>query len=280
MRICVISDVHADIKKLDAVIKDVEDVDSIFFLGDLFDRGVDSYVTYQVFKEWFEAKNHNSQWICGNHDRAVLYCKKPDAYTSMVDYFNTMASQHKETCRQRALGIPLEHAEMAAQRPVYGEALLGGLRVYMVHGFPHEDDLQKAIQYDNQRHPNNGTNPKEVARLTGNAHVLLVGHSHCQTAWLYTAGEQPGWTQWIPDFGTSLDGSIAGIAVGTKHAEADFLDLPEGSFLILNPGSVGSPRDPRAGMNGPDLAFTQYLILEISGMQISAQFKTMQVKEG
>lgn len=280
MKICVISDIHAEIKKLDAVMKDVGNVDGIIFLGDLFDRGVDSYVTYQVFKKWFEEKNHSSQWISGNHDRAILYCIRPDAYTDLINYFNTMATQHQETCRQRALGISVDHAEMVAKRPVYGKAKLGDLQVYMTHGFPHENDLQKAIQYDYQCHPNNGTPTIEVAELTGNAHILLVGHSHCQTAWLYIAGEQAVWTQWIPDFGTGLDGSIGGIVVGEFGATVDFSDLPEGSFLILNPGSVGSPRDPRASMNDADLAFTQYLVLEIDGMRISAKYKTMKLKEG
>ncbi len=280
MRICVISDIHAEVKKLDAVKKDVDDVDGIIFLGDLFDRGMDSYVTYQVFKKWFEEKNHHSQWICGNHDRAILYSKLPDAHSDLNNYFNTMVPLYQDTCQQRALGIPVDHAEMVAKRPVYAEATLGDLQVYMTHGFPHEDDLQKTIQYDYQNPPNNGTNPTEIAKLTKNAHIVLVGHSHCQTAWLYVAGEPSGWTQWIPDFGTGLNGFIGGIVVGEFGATLNFSDLPKGSFLILNPGSVGSPRDERAGMDDPNMAFTQYLLLEIDGMQVSAKYKTMQLKEG
>ncbi|GAP13177.1 predicted phosphoesterase [Longilinea arvoryzae] len=280
MRICVISDIHSEIIKLDAVMKNVGNVDGIIFLGDLFDRGVDSHVTYKLFKKWFEEKNHNSQWICGNHDRAILYSLLPDAHPDLINYFTTIADDYRDTCKLRAMGIPVGHAEMVANRPVYGEATLGGLRVYMTHGFPHNDDIKKATQYDYQCHPNNGTSPTEVAGLINNAHILLVGHSHCQTAWLYTAGEQAGWTQWIPDFGTALDGTIGGIVVGEFGATLDFSDLPEGSFLILNPGSVGSPRDPRASMNEANRAFTQYLVLEIDDMRISAKYKTMQLKEG
>ncbi len=66
MRILLISDVHANIQALEAVLKDAGKVDAVWCAGDLVDYGA---FPHQVV-QWFI--HHDVQCVSGNHDRHLL----------------------------------------------------------------------------------------------------------------------------------------------------------------------------------------------------------------
>lgn len=189
MRIGVLSDVHANLPALEAVLEDLPPVDALANAGDV--------IGYNPWpRECLEAiRERDVASVMGNHDRAVA--------TGSSFRFNSMAAAGVRHARDE-----LEDDQLAwlADLPDEQSCLEG--RVRIVHGHP--DD------------PDRYTYPEDFSpSLLEDADVLVLGHTHVQ------------------------------------HAER----YPEG--IVLNPGSVGQPRDrdPRAA----------YAILDLDEMDVECR---------
>lgn len=273
MRVCVLSDIHASLNGLQKVRERCRDVDAIWFLGDLFDRGEEGPRVFTLFKIWYEQRRnagHLNAWLPGNHDCAFAWLQDKVRYPQFQIFFTSLEDQ--DTCRRLSLGMLPGYVSAAAGRDseVYRE--LNGLKVYLTHGFPDPNEVERLMDYDLKHSPAHVNHYSDrVQHLPDFPHLWIVGHSHYQTAWLYTPPEEPsdsGWREWIPGFGSSLSGEPRWIE-GDHEQDIDFGTLPAGSFMILNPGSVGYPR----GVNGRRIA--EYLTLDISGLKVSAQFHSI-----
>jgi predicted phosphodiesterase len=267
-----LSDIHASNRSLASVQDHIGEIERLYFLGDLFDRGSQGVVTFLLFNEWF-GQNSKNKWISGNHDRAISWLKDANKFNVNSNFYKNMTSDLQERCKELARGVIDDHVFTAAQKPTEDWEQVDQLKLYMTHGFPDRDQQQRLMKYDFRNPPSNGTPFAELAGLTNNAHVWLVGHSHCQTAWLFTAGENGGWSEWIPGFGTDLNGQRR-LNNNNEEAILNFGDLPEGSFLVLNPGSVGDPRDAE---QIDEAHIAKYLTLDIQGTKIHACFYSILV---
>jgi putative phosphoesterase len=200
MEVGVIADVHGNLVALDAVLRDMPDVDRLVCAGDVVGYNpwhaecvaVMRGETEPLGDEAAETLSGEIPTVMGNHDRAVAF---DQAYG-----FNRMAAagvEHAhETLSDDALGWLTDLPE---QRVVCDD------RLKLVHGHPVDPDRY--------------TYPEEYdSDMLGDEDVLVMGHTHVQGHAIFEEG------------------------------------------LVMNPGSVGQPRDddPRAAYAVLD--FDEYTI--------------------
>ena len=206
MRIAVISDVHANLHALDAVLAHVGSVDAIWHLGDIVGYGPEPDAVVD------RLATAGAIGVRGNHDLAACGGNE-------IDWFNQDARAAMEWTRR--VISPSTVAWLAAL-PERREAD----EFTMVHGSP----LDPVWEYVTTT-----AAARDNLAAISTAHGLN-GHTHVPVAF-------------------SLDGGgIKRIAARPDRRTEIELD---GHRLLLNPGSVGQPRDgdPRSS----------YLILDLQG---------------
>jgi predicted phosphodiesterase len=208
MRVAVLSDIHANIRALDAILAEVGSVDAVWHLGDVVGYGPDPDAVVNRLQE------RGAIGVQGNHDLAAI---GDDA----IRDFNVDARAAMEWTRRTIASATRTWLEALPTRLTMGSYSL-------VHGSPRDPTWEYILS-------------ESVA--AANLAILatphgLFGHTHLPVA--YVLG------------GDRLDG-----------AEVDSLTPQPGSTLglagrraLLNPGSVGQPRDgdPRASALVLDVA--------------------------
>ena len=196
MRIAVLSDVHANLHALEAVLREVDTggFDQLWFLGDLVGYGPKPNECTRLLRE--------RAVIClsGNHDLVVLGKIPIDAFAGEA----AAAAQWTQNVLEEPARAYLDSLLPSA----------GGPGVELFHGSPRDPVWEYVLTDD----------AAEAAFALTEAPLLLVGHSHVALE--------------ISD-GVDLRGEQA--PAGTE--------LELGPLRrLLNPGSVGQPRDgdPRA----------------------------------
>jgi predicted phosphodiesterase len=195
MRIAVLSDIHANLPALEAVLAALGPVDAVWHLGDVVGYGPHPDEVVARLREL------GAVGVRGNHDAAV-------GDLGMAEWFNAdaqraiawTAGRISPETRAWLAGLP-ERAEL-------GEMTL-------VHGSPRDATWEYIM-----------TTPDARANLAAFATpYCLFGHTHVPAAW------------------REVDGRVE--PLGPTHGSVLPLD---GRRLLLNPGSVGQPRDgdPRA----------------------------------
>jgi len=195
MRVAVLSDIHANLAALDAVIASFGTVDAVWHLGDVVGYGPDPDGVVARLAEI------GAIGVRGNHDAAAVGGDE-------IEWFNPDARGAMEWTRRRLsdatrdalAGLPERHAE--------GDFSL-------VHGSPREPLWEYIVSVPIAR--------ANLATLT--TPIGLYGHTHLPMVF----AEQDGSVQQIEPG----DGSTFGF---------------RGRRALINPGSVGQPRDgdPRA----------------------------------
>jgi diadenosine tetraphosphatase ApaH/serine/threonine PP2A family protein phosphatase len=197
MRVLVVSDVHANLAALTAVLEDAGSFDQLWSLGDVVGYGPDPEACIAATR----AADHLA--IPGNHDWGVL--GKLD-----LEDFNQDARLANLWTRDQLSEEARQYLEELPQTRVVGE-------ITLAHGSPRYP-IWEYLFYAT-------TASLSFAHLT--TPVCLVGHTHIPVVFY-----QP-----------------------SEGAPAQMLELPVGEPLVLdqgryivNPGSVGQPRDgdPRA----------------------------------
>lgn len=229
MRAAVLSDIHANLHAIQAVAKDVEDqrVDEIWSLGDVVGYGANPRETLAWVLE------HADIAIKGNHDEAVA--------TGDVRWFNPMAAQAARAHAQ-VLAPPERNTLYAWPSSMHRD--VEGTDVLLVHASP-DDPLHEYVQPQDAR--------LALRRWEGRARIILLGHTHRP----FAATLAPKSSSFPSSLGTSLGASLGaslGSTLGTTspasrwRTHAFLEDLVDERaepqpLLIVNPGSVGQPRD-------------------------------------
>lgn len=210
MRYLIVSDIHGNREALDAVLKDARGkYDAAICCGDLCDYGPDS--NYVI--DW--ARANLAAAIRGNHDRV---CSGLDT----VELFSDLAQASALWTMEQLTPVNRTYLRELPQGPwVVDDCLI------LVHGSPRDED-----EYV--------TNMKEVGQVFSFIAVnteddasglpFFFGHTHLQGAFLRAEGRTRG---------------ISHPLIPLTEAR---ISLEAGAAYLINPGSVGQPRDsdPRA----------------------------------
>jgi predicted phosphodiesterase len=201
MRVLVLSDIHANLAALEAVLENAgkDRYDTVWCLGDTIGYGPEPDACVNRI-QLLGAKT-----VVGNHDWAVLGHMD-------LDDFNPEARQAIEWTREHLSDENLIWLSRLPSEPIVeGEFTL-------THGSP-RDPVWEYILYPSTARPNfdHFTTP-----------FCLVGHTHVPALFVWQEGD------WL----------VRLLAPGAGRRIA----LRDGWRIILNPGSVGQPRDsdPRA----------------------------------
>ncbi len=195
MRIAVLSDIHANLPALDAVLAALGDVDAVWHLGDVVGYGPhpDEVVA--------RLRGIGAVGVHGNHDEAAV--GRLD-----VTYFNPAARWAVEWTDRRISAATRAWLEGLPERLEIDQ-------VTLVHGSPRDPTWEYIT-----------TTPAARANLAAFAtSCCLHGHTHIPVAWR----DDDGHVELVrPSDGSEL-------ALDARR-------------VLLNPGSVGQPRDgdPRA----------------------------------
>lgn len=190
MRVAVVSDIHANLVALDAVLAAAGDVDAVWHLGDVVGYGPEPNGVVRRLREIAAIG------VRGNHDAAAVG-------GSEIEWFNPDARRAMEWTREvlepdaRAWldGLPERRTEAGVE---------------LVHGSPRQPIWEYVTTTSIAR-----------ANLDRQAAPLgLHGHTHVPVAWL------------------EVEGSVRLV----RPAPGDDLAL-DGRRALVNPGSVGQPRD-------------------------------------
>jgi len=192
MRIAVVSDIHANLPALDAVVAAAGAVDGWWHCGDVVGYGPHPNEVVSRLQEL------GAVGVVGNHDAAALG-------SPVVDWFNPDA--YRAAIWTRDTITDGTRAWLAALPEVRD---VGGVTI--VHGSP-RNPLEEYVTSD-------AAATEALAALPGD--LALHGHTHRPVDWrLGPAG--PIAPTWVPTRGTTRP------LAGARH--------------LLNPGSVGQPRD-------------------------------------
>jgi predicted phosphodiesterase len=211
MRLAILSDIHANLPALEAVLVDTEGagVDELWCLGDVVGYGAQPDECATLVAE------RCALCLVGNHDLAVL--GELD-----ISAFSPAAAAAVRWTREVAKPNTVEFLERLEPADESHE-------VALYHASP-RDPVWEYVLW-----------PEQAAECIGlqASRVSLIGHSH--VALFFVMPENGARSQ--PD--RALD--LVDAAKGSHAGAGTRLDLSEGRWLI-NPGSVGQPRDgdPRA----------------------------------
>ncbi len=234
MRIALLSDLHANLQALQSVAAHYsappQSAERVWFLGDIVDRGADP----RAVMLWVRDHVAPEDWVLGNHE-AIMVGFADEESVSRVDPLSlrTMGRQYDELKNDPDCRIFMQsyftHEMMTVRRHD-----LDGVAYFLSHaGLKDPTGFNRYIY---------GWTPDIVPRSefdelearaggSGQPGVLFLGHSHVPM--LMAASRQgAGWK--IDRF---------------KVEPFQTYELSTDRLWLINPGSVGSPRDhdPRAG---------------------------------
>ena len=199
MLCAIISDIHANLEALDAVIAAIDSlpVDALYCLGDLVGYNADPDACVDMVLSRAKAV------IRGNHDKAV-------AGFLNLDWFNRSARDAVLWTRKSILPTTLEKVRKLPEGPLeLEEGLL------LCHGTPYDED---AYLMDA------GSAAKSFAHMAAQyprARFCLYGHTH------------------YPQVAVRITGRNKAEFLPTSEQ----FDLEPDFAYLINPGSIGQPRD-------------------------------------
>ena len=200
MKVAVVSDVHANLEALQAVLAAIDEagVDQLWSLGDAVGYGARPSRCMALLRR------HADVQLAGNHDLVAAGTSSAEGFSRPARIAISWTSQQLSSD---------ERAELASLPSAAQHEGIG-----IAHGSMRDPAWEYVVDA-----------PVAKACLELQVQdVVLVGHSHLALSWHLDEEHEEG-------------------AIGTLRAAGDVADLSEGPW-ILNPGSVGQPRDrdPRA----------------------------------
>ena len=154
----VLSDIHANLPALEAVLRDVGDYDQCFFLGDSVDYG-------SFPKECVEFLRENmDQGVMGNHDNAMANDKDCGCRADFKIYAEETLAWHRTL-------LGKEDVEFLKLLPTTLNFHLDGLSIYMTHGAP-DGNMYKYLKEEE-------IGEEEIKGLE-KYDLILIGHTHFQ----------------------------------------------------------------------------------------------------
>jgi predicted phosphodiesterase len=202
MRYAILSDIHANLEALTAVLDAVEEIraEAVYCLGDIVGYGADPDACVRL------TLARATLVVRGNHDKAV-------AGLMNLEWFNNSARAAALWTRKNAREETLAQVKGLPEGPRDGSE-----GILICHGTPFDEDtylfdretMMESFRTLDERHP--GTR------------ICFHGHTH------------------VP-FVAVRDGARDSPRVLRQQAE---IDLEAGGTYLINPGSVGQPRDGNA----------------------------------
>jgi predicted phosphodiesterase len=210
MRLAILSDIHANLPALEAVLADIDGagLGELWCLGDVVGYGAQPDECTRLVKERCEL------CLVGNHDLAVLDELDVSAFSPAAA---AAVRWTQETADPSTLDFlrELEPADETRDVALY-------------HASP-RDPVWEYVLWPDQA--------AECIAIQA-ARVSLIGHSHVALFFVMGEDRRPPRSQAL---------ELDDLARGAQAGAGTRLDLTEGRWLV-NPGSVGQPRDgdPRA----------------------------------
>jgi predicted phosphodiesterase len=203
MRALVISDVHSNLQALEAVLAAAPRYDVVWNLGDIVGYGANPNEVVEL------TRSLGGIVVRGNHDRACSGKMRFDEYRNL-SWNASAAVQWTQKALTETNTKWLSRLRRGPLRPL-------GPKIACVHGSPvHEDEYILSSQ------------DVFIALRKTRASIIFCGHTHLQGGW------------------SSQGGTIARLkpvfesSTGMVRCE---MPLRQGNRYVLNPGSVGQPRD-------------------------------------
>jgi predicted phosphodiesterase len=202
MRVAAITDIHANLPALEAVLGAIDDasVDEIWCLGDTIGYGAEPDECADLVRE------RCSLCLVGNHDLAVLGALDIAAFSEAAA---AAVAWTRENVAERTLAM-LRELEPEGERE--------GIALF--HASPRDPVWEYVLSAEQA----------DACFDAQPARIALIGHSHVSLFFVRPGADEQG-------------DEIR----GAQSSDDTLLDLSTGCWLI-NPGSVGQPRDgdPRA----------------------------------
>jgi predicted phosphodiesterase len=230
MRYAILSDIHANLPALRAVLDDLaaQSIDATICLGDTVGYYADGAAVIELLRDLVAPRDCTADgrptaaplWVAGNHEWGLL---------KRIEDYQFSPAARTALARARA-DTPAAAKTFLAGLPQRIEVELGdGLTATLVHAAPTDPVGAGGASYIE-----NSEDAQDAAEAFG-SQICLLGHTHYPRICREIEHGGSGWPAW-----------------DTKEVFEDV--LPGGSCqfgaerLILNPGSVGQPRDgdPRA----------------------------------
>lgn len=224
----VISDIHANYDALEAVLKAEPDL-PIWFLGDAIGYYYDAIRVLNKLVQ-LEEEQRLEVWLQGNHDHAISELNDI-VLIGMQEVAVAAIKQTRELLRETKYA-PL-HERLCHLHPTEARRI-GDLDIFFSHGGP-DAPLNHYVE--------NIADAYDAAQDCP-APLCLLGHTHVPRHFFsIQANQRDSWEeQWLPP----------------QTLQRYNWQTNTGGCTILNPGSVGQPRD---GANG---SFAVYAILDCS----------------
>lgn len=207
MRALILSDIHANLEALNAVLAAAGKWDALWNLGDMVGYGASPNQVLDIIRPLATLT------VRGNHDRVCC------GLSSAVNFNPTARAAAKWTLA-KLTPDNLEWLRALPQGPLETEAPTAdskAMRVTLVHGSPLNED-----QYIHTMRDAWAPLQQSTAPLT------FFGHTHVQGGF---SQKQQDWLELRPRF------------AGRTDAESLVLPIPPGTRYLINPGAVGQPRD-------------------------------------
>jgi predicted phosphodiesterase len=203
MRALVVSDIHSNLPALKAVLAAAPQYDQVWNLGDIVGYGASPNEVVEL------ARKLRGIVVRGNHDRACCGNFKYGEYLDFNPTARYAVSWTQKTLRE-------ENSKWLSRLP-RGPVRPLGRKVACVHGSPLDED----------EYILGAVGAREALRAS-RARIIFCGHTHGQYGW---SSSRHGLVLLKPDF-------------HSRTGEAQFeLPLNARCRYLLNPGSVGQPRD-------------------------------------
>lgn len=224
MRALILSDIHANIDALDAVLDAAPQHDVVWNLGDVVGYNA---APQAVIERVREIGSPRRVFVRGNHDRAC-------AGLSGAEYFNPIAFRAVQWTQGQLEPESLQWLKEMPRGPVYcrtgreGSSQPGsatsddsqdrGAEITCVHGSLLDEDEYLL-----------STEDAEGQLAHARTQITFFGHTHVQGGFAANAAGE-----WFP---------LKPVYTDDKVAERYDLDLRNAATYLINPGAVGQPRD-------------------------------------
>lgn len=201
MRVLLLSDTHANVEALNAVLESAPPHDQVWNLGDVVDYGANPNEIIDI------SQSLGSIFVRGNHDKVA-------SGVESFDTFNPIAARAASWTRS---ALTPKHLEWLRQLPA-GPITVPEPQASCSHGSPLDEDQYVVTFYD-----------AYLPLKRAPSRINFFGHTHIQGAFAIS-GED--WYSITPQYSS-----------GSSGLDEFELPLRQSARYLINPGSVGQPRD-------------------------------------
>lgn len=201
MRALILSDIHANLEALNAVLETAGPHDALWNLGDVVGYGASPNEVIETLRPLAQVN------VRGNHDRVC--CGLASALG-----FNPIARAAAAWTQTEMTEANREWLAAAPKGPLHPKGMPG---IALAHGSPLNEDQYILTMRD-----------AWAPLQQSGTEITFIGHTHLQGGFMQ---KDEDWHELRPRYNTR------------NEAESWTLTIAEGTRHLINPGSIGQPRD-------------------------------------